>query len=282
MKKVFFPFYKVFRCAAEHCPMNCCSLLHIPFFEWEANQMDTKPEWQDIDGEGHAFKEFTHRERNFLMCDHSSKGYCKLRNDNKLCSIQIRYGESAMPSVCRTYPRMITKFTDRVEYSLDPCCPIALYSLKTWNIGEFTVSDASCRFDSENQDIKDRNSVIEYFANTENTLKDCFRKMAAVYGSERIVPLPALSEKQTTFFRKASAFHFWSYVLAYEGYPGIDNVTDVLLQFFSEYAPTLPESSDDWEEMCRHYSASLIRFVQRIGFDFEIEGRYRDSSEDIR
>lgn len=280
MKKVFFPLFKSFKCIANKCPMNCCAL-RAPFFEWEADMFDTKPEWQDVDGNKHNIKEFLHKEDGCWICNTDERNFCVFCNGDEMCSLQLRYGESAMPSVCRTFPRIITRFPDRVEYSLDSCCPVVNCSLKNWTIGGFLTEDDSGCSNTADAGYKDREKVMDCFADPHISLADCFRTIALTYNSERTVAIPCLTRSREDFLRKICAFHFYSYVLAYEGYPGIDNVGDVLLEFYSEYVPTLPECPDDWEAMSRHFAAGLSAFVRRIGFDLEIEDRHCDSSDFI-
>lgn len=281
MKKLYFPFYKSFRCVADKCPMNCCAL-RVPFFEWEEHLFGTKPEWQDMDGRQHNIREYIHKEAQTWFFNTDKRNYCVFCTKDELCGLQLRFGISAMPSVCRTFPRMITKFPDRVEYSLDPCCPIAVYFLQNWKIGDFLIegdADSGC---ADDPSYDARQEVMDCFADPGKSLDDCFRKIAEVYHSGAAAAVPGLSAFQEGFLRKVCAYHFWTYVLAYEGYPGIDNVGAALLDFYAEYVPTVPDCPEDWKAMSRHFSAALIAFVKRNDFDLEIEGRYCDSSESAR
>lgn len=281
MKKIYFPFFKAFKCIANKCPMNCCAL-RVPFFGWEERLFDTKPEWQDMDGEKHNIREFIHKESGWWMCNTDERNYCVFCTDDELCRLQLRYGASAMPSVCRTFPRMITKFPDRVEYSLDPSCPIVVYSLKNWKIGNFLIEGDTCCDGAADTAYDARKKVVDCFADPHKSLDDCFRTIAVTYNSGTAVDIPVLSAFQEDFLRKVCAYHFWTYVLAYEGYPGIDNVGAALLAFYAEYVPTVVECPDDWDTMSRHFTAALISYVKRTDFDLELEYRYCDSSDSVR
>lgn len=282
MKKLYFPFYKSFRCVADKCPMNCCSQMRIPFFKWEERLFDTKPEWQNVDGRQHNIKDFLHEESGWLMCNTDERNYCVFCTENRLCRLQLEYGISALPSVCRTFPRVITKFPDRVEFSLEPCCPIALYSLKDWEIGVFLIEGDTGSSFAPDPSYDARQEVMDCFADPQKSLDDCFRKTAEIYNSDVSIDIPALSPFQENFLRKVCVYSIWAYVLAYEGYPGIDNIGAALLDFYAEYIPTVTDCPEDWESMSRHFAAALISYVKKIEFDLEIESRYCDFSDFAR
>lgn len=278
MLKVYYPFYSSFQCMGGECPINCCQFCHLPLLHWEERLLDLKPEWQDIDGKGNGFKHYLRQENGSWML-RSEGGYCVLMDTDKLCSIQKRYGDAALPSVCRTFPRLITAFPDRVEYGFDLCCPVATYSLKDWKVGEFVDgagvpvteygrSDAKCAA---------RQKVMDAFADEGKTLRECLGLISSLCVRNVDIPQFSLDPSQEAFVRKASSLMFWSYMLAYDGFPGVDSVADVVLRFLLEYIPTL--CCGDFWEMSVHFSKALSDYVQRTGFDLEIEGRYHDSSE---
>lgn len=266
---------------AGDCPMNCCTMLRVPFFEWERRMFDTKPEWQDVDGRQRNIREFTHEESGWRMCNTDERNVCVFCTDDRLCGLQLRYGESAMPSVCRTYPRIITKFPGRVEYSLDPCCPAVVYSLKDWKIGEVLIEgDAGCDLATDSE-YESRKKAMECLADSRKTLAECFSTCAEIYGLETKVPFPVLPATKNEFLRKVFAYSLWTYALAYYGFPGVGSICGLLLKFFAGYVPTLQDCSDDWDVMSRHFAAALISYCKEIGFDLEIEDRYCDSSDSV-
>lgn len=262
--------------------MNCCSRLRVPLFKWEERLFDTKPEWQDMDGKKNNIREFIHKESGWWMCNTDKRNICVFCTDENLCSLQLKYGISALPSVCRTFPRMITVFPDRVEYSLDPSCPFVVYSLKEWKTGDILIEGDTGNDCTVDPAYAARQRVMDCFAAPGKSLDDCFRKIAEIYSSDTTVAVPHLTAFQECFLRKVCAFHFWTCVLAKEGFPGIDNIGGVLLDFYAGYVPTIVECPDDWDTMSRHFSAALISYEKSIDFDLDIEGRYRDSSEPIR
>ena len=51
------------------------------------------------------------------------KQSCPFLSSKKLCSIQGRYGEEVLPDICATYPRLVSKFGDRLEVWGTLSCP---------------------------------------------------------------------------------------------------------------------------------------------------------------
>lgn len=52
------------------------------------------------------------------------QGKCYFLNNEKLCSLQLKYGEEYISNVCRTYPRKINVVNDIIEMSADTSCPV--------------------------------------------------------------------------------------------------------------------------------------------------------------
>jgi lysine-N-methylase len=50
-------------------------------------------------------------------------GTCPLLNSKKLCSVQSRHGEEALPDVCATYPRIVARTNERFEVWGALSCP---------------------------------------------------------------------------------------------------------------------------------------------------------------
>jgi lysine-N-methylase len=53
----------------------------------------------------------------------AGKGTCPLLNAKKLCSVQGRYGEQALPDICATYPRLVARTNERFEVWGSLSCP---------------------------------------------------------------------------------------------------------------------------------------------------------------
>jgi lysine-N-methylase len=51
--------------------------------------------------------------------------HCPLLSEERLCSIQVAYGEALLPSACATYPRIVRRIGNRAEKSLTFSCPEA-------------------------------------------------------------------------------------------------------------------------------------------------------------
>jgi lysine-N-methylase len=48
---------------------------------------------------------------------------CPFLSEKKLCTVQTRYGEEALPDICATYPRLVAKFGERLEVWGTMSCP---------------------------------------------------------------------------------------------------------------------------------------------------------------
>lgn len=278
MKRYSFPYYRSFACMAEDCPMICCGYFRIYFFDREARQFDTRPEWQDMDGQGHGIRDFVVRKDNEWVCRSREEGGC-IFFENKLCSIQKNISASAMPSVCRTYPRIITRFANRVEYALDPCCPVAVNLTQDWNIGEFAVSG-----DGPNPDDADflrRERAFTILRDKGISLSEALQKLADEYDTGHIIPQFCLNATHEGFLRKVAAFFGLSIVLPYEGYPDIPNIAGWLLDFLVGFIPKLEASGlGDWWQMSCMFSRELVDAEIRDRFDGDIEERYIDVNEE--
>ena len=282
MLKIYLPSYKIFQCRKGSCAVNCCSHFpHVQLFSDEVSRLDSDPVWQDADAEGHPLKEFVHEQEGHTMFCHGKDGGCLLLDGNGLCKLHLHHGLHAMTTVCRTYPRLIATLPDRVEYALDPCCPEALRLAENWKIGQFETEGE--RMSSREPDSRTllRNKAIECLSRESVPLEQSLAEVAVLYDSPVHICVEALSDVQKTFVRKATIMLLWAYILPYDGYPGFNNIGDILLRFVAEYVPTLPLTPEDWTDMCNRFSKAYIEYIVRIGFDLDLESNYHDSMETL-
>lgn len=280
MNKLFFPKYEQFECFASECRMNCCKNYSIYLFGWEAAQFGKRKDWNDIDGEGHDIREFlTEGDQGWecRMCE----GACVFLDRKKdLCRIQLRHGQNSMPSVCRTYPRVITKYPDRVEYALDPCCPAVTRMLLDWNIGEI-LAEGEGQWTPTDEKAVNRQKMMDMIADGNNSLEYCFRRMKEEYGVVDDIPEIGLEGRKLEFGRKFVAFLLWSYLIPYEGIGLMDNIMaqifDMARCYFDHCRPLAFENDD---EMSYDLARFMNDYVVRMKFDTEIEGRYIDSNDE--
>jgi Fe-S-cluster containining protein len=113
-----------FACIGSDCPASCCST------KWDiAVGSDIYRQWQDISDAKERTRLLeavvvqTVDDQEVLKMKSGGTGYCCLITEDRLCSLQQRHGETMMPSVCRTYPRMKSMTGTCALASLSLSCP---------------------------------------------------------------------------------------------------------------------------------------------------------------
>jgi lysine-N-methylase len=115
-----------FRCIAERCEDTCCGGLKVSVSEEhlgrmrqaaagmpdEAERLERGLELHP-DGPPDA-RAFTRKRLD---------GLCAFLDAERLCSVQRRYGEAAIPDVCASFPRVIQSRGGRLEVSGSMACP---------------------------------------------------------------------------------------------------------------------------------------------------------------
>ncbi|MBQ0094987.1 MAG: hypothetical protein KBT49_04295 [Bacteroidetes bacterium] len=257
--------------------MICCRYFRIFFFNWETDQFSTKSEWQDIDGKGNSIREFVTRERGRCLFRSGNEGDCSFFRNN-MCDLQIRHGKDAMPSVCRTYPRVISRMPGRLEYALDPCCPAVAFSAQNWTTGHFTVEGDGPQ--PSDPDFIRRKSVLDSLADSGIPLDKCLEQFADEYNTGIKDIHIGLEGRKLEFARKMTALLIWSCIPSYEGYPTIDNIASFIISVIQKLADRLSTfKSDDWKEMSLLFCDLLIRMENEAGIEEDVEEKYIDIDE---
>ena len=115
-----------FRCIAERCEDTCCSGLKVPVSE---------PQWARMRAAVAGSPEESERlhqcvtpnpgrastEHAFLQM--RPDGHCPLLDTERLCSLQRRHGDAVLPDICATFPRVVTRWGERMEVSGTLACP---------------------------------------------------------------------------------------------------------------------------------------------------------------
>ena len=278
MAKVYFPGYKGFKCLAGSCPMNCCKVFRISFFNWEAEQFGRRADWNDIDGNGHDIREFLEKDDSGWYCK-SRDGACTFFDHGcSLCGVQLRHGAGSMPSVCRTYPRIITRYDDRAEYGLDPCCPVVAHMMHDWKIGELICEEGL--WEPRDEAALRRRDALALLADADVPLQECLVRLKEMYSVSAAVPHVGVSGKTLDYARRFLAFMLWSYLLPYDGIGIFENMMALILDIIACYLEHVEGKSfeSDWD-MSMDLSQFLLEYVERVHFDVEIEGRYVDAKE---
>jgi len=278
MTGIYFSKYKEFSCMATDCPMNCCKFYKISFFNWEVAQFGNRDDWKDIDGEGHDIRDFLEIDETGWFCK-SCNGACIFFDlEKNLCSIQLNKGPLSMPSVCRTYPRIICRYQDRTEYFLDPCCPLAAHFIHNWTIGDLSVEGGDW-IPSDDMAIG-RDKILNLLSDSDNSLDYCLHVMKEQYGVEGEIPVVPLNGKKLDFTRRMTAYLTLAYLLPYDGIGIMENTMALILDIVKCYIEHVANLvfRDDWS-MSLDFSSFLLDYVERVHFDVEIENRYIDSKD---
>lgn len=110
-----------FRCIGERCEDTCCSGLRVPVSEERLSHMRERlagtPEEQTLRAcvrpgvEGPA------------TLQPKEDGHCPFLDGQKMCSLHRRYGESVLPDICSTFPRIVSRWGERWELAGTLACP---------------------------------------------------------------------------------------------------------------------------------------------------------------
>lgn len=278
MKTISLPFFGSFNCLAEKCPLNCCKYYRIGFFNWEADKFESNPLWKDVDAEGHSLKAYLDRDEFGWIVRKACRRECAFFKEN-LCSLQKKNGPQAQPSICRTFPRIITKFNDRLELVLDPCCPEVPNLAKDWTLCKFDITgDGELAYDEK---YLKRQRALDTLADTSRPLRDCFEAMASEYSADVDIPSLELSAVREEFIRKTTALLVMAFVIPYENYPTIPNMMGYIISLMLQTAETFNKegTSEDWWDMSVRYTSIFIDSIIEKDFDRDYEYSYIDVND---
>ena len=116
-------FYDEFVCAAGDCPFTCCQ-------EWRIGiDPDTVRKWNrmKLHGQKRTLSEICiggDSEDPVIRLNRNRK--CPMLDTRGLCRIVSERGGGDIPENCRQYPRQVQRFPDRIEYTLNPGCPVVV------------------------------------------------------------------------------------------------------------------------------------------------------------
>ena len=108
-------YFSRFKCDSSRCNPCCCG-------GW--NILVDKETYSRCPKEFAAHLKFDAKLDNYLL-QFNEKNFCPLLTDEKLCGLQLKYGESFLSPTCRTYPRVINFFGNFFERSLTASCSVA-------------------------------------------------------------------------------------------------------------------------------------------------------------
>lgn len=130
-------YYDDFHCLAQDCRFSCCKGWKVAFskkdylsLKRESGSPELKEKLEGgLQRVRDSVSDLTYGEFNM------DSGVCPLLREDGLCGLQIEKGHSALPRVCRVYPRMESYMpSGYLERSLSPSCEAVLKLL--WDLPE--------------------------------------------------------------------------------------------------------------------------------------------------
>ncbi|WP_455218524.1 flagellin lysine-N-methylase [Kaarinaea lacus] len=113
---------ETFECTGSSCPRSCCEA------SWYfAVDSSTAEKWREVHSESDrkwlldSISEIKAEGETQLKIKEDAS--CYFLNSDKLCEVQLRYGHSYLPSVCREYPRVNISLFNRMYKTASLSCP---------------------------------------------------------------------------------------------------------------------------------------------------------------
>src|SRR6185369_16666003 len=121
-----FRFLGRFRCLASACEETCCVGWSVPVDE--AHYAAIREAMSGSEEERAEFAavfipEPDPKYRTAALAVIRPDRSCSLLDADRLCSLQRRYGESVLPDICASYPRVASRVGQRIEVSGSLSCP---------------------------------------------------------------------------------------------------------------------------------------------------------------
>ncbi len=120
-----------FRCIGPECEASCCSfnwrivLDRRDFSRLKAAHSGTPQERARFARGCARTPGATAGDRNYATLQRTREGSCVFLSPEGRCSVQTAHGAGALPGVCTTYPRIVTRIGDRASLTLTLSCPEA-------------------------------------------------------------------------------------------------------------------------------------------------------------
>lgn len=237
-----------------------------------------RSEWTNIDGKGNDIREYLEHDEQGWFCKSNTNRNCVFLNNNKLCNIQLRYNEKALPINCRVYPRLIGRYSERIEFGMDHCCPVVAYSVKDWTIGTFLTEGRLPRIDDEKY-LK-REEVLSILSDENSDLIDCLGRIADLYDCAKVIPDIRLEGEKEVFLRRVTALSLWSSVLYYDGIPMLGNYIEVMLNAAANSCYQIASRDySSWMDMSVDYSRFIIEQYGDRGLNLDYDKHYLDNKD---
>lgn len=131
-------YYDDFRCLAEECKISCCKDWNVSFSKKDylsLKRQEGSPKLNALLESGVRRIRKSSRADQFYGEINMDSGVCPLLREDCLCSLQKEKGHSALPHICRVFPRSEEYLSSGyLERSLSPSCEGMLSLL--WDLPE--------------------------------------------------------------------------------------------------------------------------------------------------
>ena len=140
-------YYDSFRCLMGACPDTCCAAWDIVIDEKSAEF------YRSVPGElGDRIRAAMKKDEDGDLCFSVEGGHCPLLTEDRLCSIQLRFGEKRVCDTCRSHPRFIEEYGWFKEAALAASCPAATELILAEDMTLIETSDEEEEFLCEDVD----------------------------------------------------------------------------------------------------------------------------------
>jgi lysine-N-methylase len=114
-----------FRCLGGACEDTCCQGWQIPIDRRQYAILEEAMRAQPAELEAGVELEpaAARSEQQHAHLRMTASGACSFLSAEKLCTIQLRHGQRALPAVCATYPRLVARAGPRLEVWGSLSCP---------------------------------------------------------------------------------------------------------------------------------------------------------------
>ena len=165
MKTIKLNLFDSFECIASNCKYSCCNA------GWQID-VDKKTMQKyslsdDLFTQNIRYHIVQKDKQYCIDCD--KNGRCPFFRDDGLCDIVKNKGDGYLCEVCRDFPRISTAVGDRVEKTLSFSCEEVVRMILSQQKIDFEYQNTKKEFLLSNKDFKERDNLINYLQNDNQT-----------------------------------------------------------------------------------------------------------------
>ena len=236
------PFFGDFKCLGAICPVSCCTGFRFPLRRGEEKRLPRESWTEDERG---------------LCFVARPNGDCPFWTPERRCPFQHGADQSALPGVCRVFPRIVTDYPDRTELCLDVLCPEVFRLIAGWEIGDLRVDGGVELADPQ------------------------YLRRAEEMASYRTLELPGAEPAFADYLRRLGAYLLIVHYPIYADVPKAQGVFGPVRRFVELMAARSREfaalDADYFAFLCRMWR----QYSPAYGFDIETDGCF-ESLEEVR